>query len=55
MSDRIVWDEARILETDSNSGYNKFKEPVHATCLINLISQSSFDTSSMWSPPQQSD
>jgi hypothetical protein len=37
------WDEARILEIESNSRYRKYKESAHMACLINPISQPSLD------------
>jgi hypothetical protein len=37
---RVIWDEARILEMESNSRYKKYKELVHMTtqsgCLSHL-------------------
>jgi hypothetical protein len=47
---RIGWDEARILEIESNSRYGKYKESAHMACLTNLISQPSFDISPIWVP-----
>jgi hypothetical protein len=41
----VIWDEARILETDSNSRHRKYRELAHMECLKNLISQSSLDIS----------
>jgi hypothetical protein len=40
---REVWDEARILEIDSNSRYRKYEESAHMACLTDLISQPSLD------------
>jgi hypothetical protein len=34
---RVGWDEARILEIESNSRYRKNKESVHVACLANPI------------------
>jgi hypothetical protein len=45
---RAGWDEARILETESNSRYRKYKELAHMACLTNPISQSSLDISPIW-------
>jgi hypothetical protein len=36
---RVGWDDARILEIESNSRYRKYKESAHMTCLSNSISQ----------------
>jgi hypothetical protein len=38
---RLITDEARILENESNSRYRKYKESAHMVCLTNPISQSS--------------
>jgi hypothetical protein len=32
---RIGWDEARVLEIESNSRYRKYKESAHMACLTN--------------------
>jgi hypothetical protein len=47
---RVGWDEARILEIESNSRYRKYKESAHMACLTNLISQPSLDISPIWIP-----
>jgi hypothetical protein len=47
---RVVWDEARILEIDSNSRHMKYKELAHIVCLKNRISQLSPDISPIWIP-----
>jgi AraC-like DNA-binding protein len=49
-SHRVGWDEARILEFESNSRYRKYNESAHMACLTNPISQPSFDISSIWIP-----
>jgi hypothetical protein len=36
---RVVWNEARILETESNSRHRKYKELAHIACLKNLVFQ----------------
>jgi hypothetical protein len=41
----VGWDEARILEIESNSRYVKNKESAHVTCLTNPIGQPSMDIS----------
>jgi hypothetical protein len=46
---RVGWDEARVLEIDSNSRYRKYKESAHMECLTNPISQPSVDISPLWS------
>jgi hypothetical protein len=46
----VGWDEARILEIESNSKYSKYKELAHMTCLNNPISQPSLDISPIWIP-----
>ncbi|PNF24633.1 hypothetical protein B7P43_G00740 [Cryptotermes secundus] len=47
---RVSWDEARILEVESNSRYRKYKESAHMTCSSNPISQPSLDISPIWIP-----
>jgi hypothetical protein len=47
---RVGWDEARILEIESNSRYRKYKESAHVTNLTNQISQPSLDISPIWIP-----
>jgi hypothetical protein len=47
---RIGWDEARILEIESNSRYEKYKESVHMACLTYPTSQPSLDISLIWIP-----
>jgi predicted GIY-YIG superfamily endonuclease len=47
---RVDWDEARILEIESNSRYRKYKELARMACLINPISQPSLDISPIWIP-----
>jgi hypothetical protein len=45
---RVGWDDARVLEIESNSMYRKYKESDHMACLTNPISQSSLDISPIW-------
>jgi hypothetical protein len=47
---RVGWDEAGILEIESNSRYRKYKESAHMACLTNLFSHPSLDISSIWIP-----
>jgi hypothetical protein len=42
---RVCWDEDRVLEIQSNSMCQKYKESGHLACLTNPISQPSFDLS----------
>jgi hypothetical protein len=48
---RVGWDEARILEIESNSRYRKYKELIHMACLTNPLSQPSLDISPIWILP----
>jgi hypothetical protein len=41
----VVWDEARILEIESNSRHRKYEESAHMACLENPISQPNLDIS----------
>jgi hypothetical protein len=34
---KVEWDEARILETDSNSKYRKYKKLANMACLTNPV------------------
>jgi hypothetical protein len=45
---RVGWDEARILEIESNSRYKKHKESAHVVCLTNSISQPNLDIPPIW-------
>jgi hypothetical protein len=45
-----MWDEARVLEVESNSRYRKYKESAHMACSVNPISQPSLDISPIWIP-----
>jgi hypothetical protein len=47
---RVGWDEARILEIESNSRYRKYKESAHLACLTHPIRQPSLDISPIWIP-----
>jgi predicted GIY-YIG superfamily endonuclease len=42
---RLIWNEARILEIESNSRYRKYQESSHMVCLTNSVSQLSLDIS----------
>jgi hypothetical protein len=47
---RVAWDDARILETESNSRYRKYTESAHMACLTEPISQHRLDISPIWIP-----
>jgi hypothetical protein len=47
---RVGWDEARILEIESNTRYRKCRESAHMVCLTNPISQPSLGISPVWIP-----
>jgi hypothetical protein len=47
---RVGWDEARILEIESNSRYRKYKKSAHVSCLTNLISEPSLENFPSGSP-----
>jgi hypothetical protein len=44
----VGWEEARILEIESNSMYRKHKELAHMACLTNPFSQPSLEISPIW-------
>jgi hypothetical protein len=46
----VNWDEARILEIESNSRYRKYKESAHTACSTNPISEPSLEISPIWIP-----
>jgi hypothetical protein len=46
----VGWDEARILEIESNSRYRKYKKLAHVTCLTNALRHLSLDSSPVWIP-----
>jgi hypothetical protein len=46
----MIWEEARILEIESNGRYRKYKESAHMLCLTNPISQPSLGFSAIWIP-----
>jgi hypothetical protein len=37
---QIGWEEARILQIETNSRYIKYKDSAHMECLTNMINQS---------------
>jgi hypothetical protein len=45
---KVNWDEARVLEFESNSRYRKYRESAHMGCSTNQISQPSLDVSFIW-------
>jgi hypothetical protein len=45
---RVIWNEVRISEIESNSGCRKYKESSHMACLTNPIIQPSLDISPIW-------
>jgi hypothetical protein len=47
---RVIWDETRILEIESNSRRRKYKESAKMACLKTPISQPSLDVSPIWIP-----
>jgi hypothetical protein len=49
---KICWNEAKILQVDSNTTYSKYKEPTDIALLDHSVSQPSLDISPIWiSPP----
>jgi hypothetical protein len=47
---RIGWEEAKILQIETNSRYRKLREYAHMACMINPISQPSLEVSTIWIP-----
>jgi predicted GIY-YIG superfamily endonuclease len=48
---RVGWDEAKILDIESNVRYRrKYKEAAHMACSANPINQPSLDFSPIWIP-----
>jgi hypothetical protein len=48
--DKICWNKARVLQTDPNTTYRKYKESAHMSLLDHPISQPSLDISPIWTP-----
>ena len=46
----VLWEEAKILETEKNSVYGKYKEVAYVACLQDPISQPTVKISLMWHP-----
>jgi hypothetical protein len=44
------WDEARFLQTETNSRCREYKESAHMTCLSNPVSQPGLEISPIWVP-----
>jgi hypothetical protein len=47
---KICWNEAKVLQTEPNTTYRKYKESAHMSLIDNLISQPSLDISPIWTP-----
>jgi len=47
----IIWKKAKILETQTNSLYRKYKEVAYMLCLQNLISWPSTEILPIWYHP----
>jgi hypothetical protein len=47
---RICWNEAKVLQIETNTTYRKYKESTHMSLLDHPISQPSLDISLMWAP-----
>jgi hypothetical protein len=47
---KIGWEEAKIVQIETNSRYRKLKESTHMACMINPISQPSLELSTTWIP-----
>jgi hypothetical protein len=47
---RLFWDEASILEIESNTRHRKYKESAQMACLTTPIRQHSFHISPIWIP-----
>jgi hypothetical protein len=45
---RIGWEEAEILQIETNSRYRKLKKSAYMTCMVNSISQPSLDLLTTW-------
>jgi hypothetical protein len=47
---RVGWEEAMILEIESDSRYRKYKESAYMACLAHLIDQPNLEFSPIWIP-----
>jgi hypothetical protein len=45
---RICWKEAKVLQTEPNTTYRKYKESAHMSLVYHLIRQPSLDVSPVW-------
>jgi len=52
---RVLGEEAKILETEKNPLYRKYKEATNMACLQNPISPPSVDISPIWHPFTRND
>jgi hypothetical protein len=47
---RVLWEEAKILETEQNPMYRKYQEKAYMACLQNPISRTSVVFPPIWLP-----
>jgi hypothetical protein len=47
---RVLWEEAKILETEKNLVYGKYKEAAYMACLQHPISRPILEISPIWHP-----
>jgi hypothetical protein len=47
---RIIWKEAVVLQIESNYMWRKCKDLAYVTCAHQPVSQSSLETSPVWTP-----
>jgi hypothetical protein len=47
---KICWKEKKVLQTEQNTTYRKYKESAHMSLLAHSISQPSLDISPIWTP-----
>jgi hypothetical protein len=47
---QLAWNEVKILHTERNSRYRKYKESAYMACMNNPISQTRLEISPIWIP-----
>jgi hypothetical protein len=47
---KICWNEAKVLQIESNTTYTKYKESAHMSLIDHPFNQPNLDISSIWTP-----
>jgi len=46
----VLWEKAKILDTENNPVYRKYKKAAYMACLQNPVSRPSIEISPIWHP-----